>query len=87
MKEMKKFFTALGIPFLPSQGNFLLINTRQGFGMSGPEVFEACLRLGVIFRPVANYGLPDWLRVTVGTSVQNRVAQKAFLSLKKHKSR
>jgi histidinol-phosphate aminotransferase len=87
LKTMKKFFTDLEIPFLPSQGNFLLINTRQGFGMSGPEVFEACLRLGVIFRPVANYGLPDWLRVTVGTSTQNRVAQKAFLSLKKHKNR
>ncbi len=87
LKSMKKFFTDLGIPFLPSQGNFLLINTRQGFGMSGPEVFEACLRLGVIFRPVANYGLPDWLRVTVGTPAQNRIAQKAFLSLKKHKNR
>ncbi len=83
MRVMKDFFTRMGVPFLPSQGNFLLINTRQGFGMSGPEVFEACLRLGVIFRPVANYGLPDWLRVTIGTPSQNRVAQRAFSSLKK----
>jgi histidinol-phosphate aminotransferase len=41
--------------------------------------------MGVIFRPVANYGMPDWLRVTVGTEVQNRIAIKAFGVLKKSK--
>jgi histidinol-phosphate aminotransferase len=87
MKTMKGFFDDEGIPYLPSQGNFLLINTRQGFGLSGPEVFEACLRLGVIFRPVANYGLPDWLRVTIGTEAQNRIAMRALRGLKKRKIR
>jgi histidinol-phosphate aminotransferase len=86
LKKMMKFFDSEKIPYLPSQGNFLLINTRQGFGMSGPEVFEACLRLGVIFRPVANYGMPDWLRVTIGTESQNRIAARAFVQLKKKKN-
>ncbi len=83
MKFMRKAFDELKIPYLPSQGNFLLINARLGFGMSGMEVFNECLKLGVIFRPVANYGMPDWLRVTIGTEAQNKVALKAFKTILK----
>ena len=82
LKFMKKSFDQMGIPYLPSQGNFLLINTRQGFGLSGLEVFQECLKLGVIFRPVHNYGMPDWLRVTIGTEKQNKIALKAFQKIK-----
>jgi histidinol-phosphate aminotransferase len=85
LKVMKAAYQELKIPFLPTQGNFYLINTRQGLGMSGPEVFEACLRMGLILRPVANYGMPDWVRVTVGTEAQNRVAIRALKALKKNK--
>jgi histidinol-phosphate aminotransferase len=85
MKKMMAAYRKLGIPFLPSQGNFLLINTRQGLGLSGPEVFEACLRMGVILRPVANYGMPDWVRVTIGTEAQNRIAIASVSKLKKNK--
>lgn len=82
LKYMAKVYEKLSLPFLPSQGNFYLINARQGFGLSGLEAFEACLRKGMIFRPVANYGMPDWLRVTVGTAAQNKVAEKVLKSLK-----
>jgi len=82
MKEMKKAYDKLDIPYLPSQGNFFLINTRHAFGLSGAEVFELSLRKGLIFRPVVNYGMPDWLRVTVGTSAQNKLAIKHFTALK-----
>jgi histidinol-phosphate aminotransferase len=41
--------------------------------------------MGVILRPVANYGMPDWVRVTIGTDVQNRLAIGAFTKLKKNK--
>jgi len=85
MKFMKKAFDGLKVPYLPSQGNFLLINTRQGFGMDGMNVFNECLKMGVIFRPVANYGMPDWLRVTIGTSAQNAIALKAFQKLARKK--
>jgi histidinol-phosphate aminotransferase len=80
---MMKAFDKMKVPYLPSQGNFLLINTRQGFGAAGMDVFNECLKLGVIFRPVANYGMPDWLRVTIGTPAQNQVALKAFQKLSK----
>jgi histidinol-phosphate aminotransferase len=85
MKAMKKFYEGVGVPFLPSQGNFYLLNSRLGFGMSGPELFEQCLRMGLILRPVANYGMPDWIRVTIGTEPQNRVATRVFEALKKLK--
>jgi histidinol-phosphate aminotransferase len=87
MKLMRRAYAHLKIPFLPSQGNFLLINTRQGMGMAGQEVFDQSLKQGLIFRPVGNYGLPDWLRVTIGTAEQNNAAIKCFetfLGKKKH---
>ena len=37
----------------------------------GPERYEALLQLGIIVRPVANYGMPDHLRVTVGRADEN----------------
>ncbi len=72
-----------GIPFMPTQGNFLLINTQAGFGKSGNEVFELCLKSGVIFRPVGNYGMPDWLRVSVGTPAENERAIEVLKALRK----
>jgi histidinol-phosphate aminotransferase len=87
MKLMSKAYDQLGIPYLPSQGNFFLINTQKAFGMSGLEVFEECLKRGLIFRPVANYGMPEWLRVTIGTPVQNRAAISVFKALKKLKGK
>lgn len=83
MRTMMKAYDRLKIPYLPSQGNFLLINTREGFGMSGTEVFMESLKRGLIFRPIANYGMPDWLRVTIGTPVQNRAAIRVFEEIQK----
>jgi histidinol-phosphate aminotransferase len=58
---------SLGTRTLPSAGNFLLMH-------AGPEAlnrFDALLRAGVIVRPVVNYQLPEYLRVTLGTVEQN----------------
>lgn len=73
-RELKR----LGLPFWPSQGNFVLVDTGRGFGKSGGEVFQECLRLGVIFRPVTNYGLLHALRISFGTVEENRMALKAL---------
>jgi histidinol-phosphate aminotransferase len=35
------------------------------------RVYRALLERGVIVRPVANYGLPEWLRITVGIPAEN----------------
>lgn len=53
----------LGISWTPSQTNFLLVHTPH----EGKAVFDAMLRHGVIVRPMAGYGLPNHLRVTIGT--------------------
>jgi len=57
---------ALGLEYVPSVANFLLIRVGEG-----RRVFDALQRKGVIVRPVGSYGLPDWVRVTVGSAEQN----------------
>jgi histidinol-phosphate aminotransferase len=59
-------FRKLGLEFVPGQGNFLLVKVGDG-----TAVFDRLQRQGVITRPVKGYGLPEWLRVTVGTPAQN----------------
>ncbi|MHB1516162.1 MAG: histidinol-phosphate transaminase [Acidiferrobacteraceae bacterium] len=56
----------LGYPVLPSAANFLTFGIRRA-----AEAYQALLREGVIVRPIANYGMPDHLRVTVGTPEEN----------------
>lgn len=60
---------------LPAFGNFITFRIENA-----KCVFEALLKQGVIVRPIAGYGLPDYLRVTVGTEAQNR----RFLSALDH---
>lgn len=61
LERLAPGLAALGLETLPSRANFVLVRV-------GPaaRVFEELLARGVIVRPVANYGLPQWLRVTVG---------------------
>jgi len=56
-----------GTRVLPSAGNFLLVHA----GANATQKFEALLRRGIIVRPVGGYGLPEHLRVTMGTREQN----------------
>jgi histidinol-phosphate aminotransferase len=58
---------SLGMRCLPSAGNFLLMHA----GPDAHKRFEALLRAGIIVRPVGNYQLPEYLRVTLGTVEQN----------------
>lgn len=60
--ELKK----RGIVFIPPFGNFVTFKIANA-----KAVFENLLKQGVIVRPIAGYGLPDWLRVSVGTAGQN----------------
>ena len=56
-----------GLDFIPSVGNFITFDVRQ----PPAPVYERLLQQGVIVRPVANYGLPTHLRVTIGTRGEN----------------
>lgn len=67
MQQLRAGFEKLGLTVIPSAANFLL----AGFDRPGAELNEALLRRGVIVRPVANYGLDNYLRITIGTAAQN----------------
>ncbi len=59
-------FDAMGIEYIPSQGNFLLAKVGQG-----KKLFADALAKGVIMRAMDGYGLPEFIRITVGTEQEN----------------
>lgn len=61
-------FERLGLPYVESQANFILFDV----GRPAAAVFDALLRRGILIRPCGSFGLPTHLRVTVGTSAENR---------------
>lgn len=62
----EKGFRELGLEYLPSAGNFILVKVGQG-----QKVFEALQKLGVITRPMGGYQLPEWIRISIGTQQEN----------------
>jgi histidinol-phosphate aminotransferase len=71
MKQLEEGARALKLELIPSHGNFLTIRVAQG-GKSAAEIYKRLLRRSVIVRPIAGYGLPEHLRVTVGTAAENQ---------------
>jgi histidinol-phosphate aminotransferase len=65
-------FKALGLQYVPSFGNFVLVKVGEDDG-AGARVNLALLKQGVIVRPVGNYGLPQWLRISIGLPEENAV--------------
>ena len=73
MAQLTEAFDRLSLEYIPSVGNFVCVKV----GDSG-TVYESLLRKGVIVRPVANYQMPEYLRITVGTVQENEVFIKAL---------
>ncbi len=67
IERLRAGLARLGIDAPPSAGNFVLADLRRAAG----PVDHALLREGVIVRPLANYGLPNHLRISTGTAEQN----------------
>ena len=67
MHQLQEGFRELGLSWIPSRGNFIALD----LGQVAAPVYQALLREGVIVRPVANYGMPNHLRVTIGLPVEN----------------
>lgn len=67
MQQLVDGFGRLRLPHIPSVGNFVCVDV----GRPAAPLYEALLRQGVIVRPVANYGMPNHLRVTVGLADEN----------------
>jgi histidinol-phosphate aminotransferase len=66
LKQLEAGFERLGLEYIKSYGNFVTV--RVG---AAARVYDALLREGVIVRPIAGYGMPEHLRVTVGLPEQN----------------
>jgi histidinol-phosphate aminotransferase len=66
MAQLANGLAKLGRRMLPSHGNFVIVHVGDA-----ARVYRALLEAGVIVRPVANYGLPEWLRVTIGLPAEN----------------
>jgi histidinol-phosphate aminotransferase len=66
MKQLEEGARKLKLEFIPSHGNFITIKVGKG-----AEIYKRLLRRSVIVRPIAGYGLPEHLRVTVGTAGEN----------------
>lgn len=69
MAQFTEGFRRLGLDWIPSAGNFVAVRVdEQGDAM---PLFQALLKKGVIVRPVANYGMPEYLRISIGLPHQN----------------
>lgn len=66
-RQLSAGFAELRLAVIPSAGNFFLVE----FGRTAAAVFQGLLHEGVIVRPVGNYGLDGFLRITIGTAAQN----------------
>ncbi|MFT6466762.1 histidinol-phosphate transaminase [Halopseudomonas sp.] len=68
MAQLEAGFTSLGLTWIFSRGNFIAVD----LGREAAPVFQGLLRQGVIVRPVANYGMPNHLRVSIGLPEENQ---------------
>lgn len=64
----------LGLSFLPTQANFIAIHVRT----DAAGLFRQMMALGVTIRPLASFGLPDWIRVTIGKPEHNELFLRAL---------
>ena len=67
MVQLEAGLRELGLSWIPSKGNFIAVD----FGRDTAAINQALLRAGVIVRPVAGYGMPNFLRVSIGLPAEN----------------
>ncbi|MBS0307976.1 MAG: histidinol-phosphate transaminase [Proteobacteria bacterium] len=69
-RQLTQAFDAMDLEYVPSYGNFVLVRVGSDEG-AGARVNLALLKQGIIVRPVGNYGLPQWLRISIGLPEEN----------------
>ena len=67
-------FDDMGLRYVETEGNFIMLHLEQ----SGADIADALLKEGVIVRPIAGYGYPNAVRVTIGTQEENKRFIKAL---------
>jgi histidinol-phosphate aminotransferase len=66
MAQLTAGFVELGLDWIPSAGNFVTFKVGNGAAVN-----QALLKQGVIVRPIGAYGMPEWLRVSIGLESEN----------------
>lgn len=74
MARYEAFFQEQGLKYIPSRANFITLDLQREAG----PVYEALLREGVIVRPIAGYGLPTCLRISIGLEHENQRCLEAL---------
>jgi histidinol-phosphate aminotransferase len=64
---LQKQFAEMQIPFVPAAANFIMVKVGDGCA-----VFQKLLQRKIIVRPLKGYGLPQWVRISVGTMEENQ---------------
>ncbi|MDH2923888.1 histidinol-phosphate aminotransferase [Nicoletella semolina] len=77
MARYETFCQAQGLEYIPSKGNFITID----FKCPATPIYDALLREGVIVRPIAGYGMPNHLRVSIGLPEENDRFFKALIKV------
>ena len=75
MRQITAGLCGLGLEYIPSYGNFVSFRIADA-----AQVYRRLLESGVIVRPIANYAMPDYLRVSIGLETEN---EKFLTALKK----
>jgi histidinol-phosphate aminotransferase len=76
LKLYAKTFRKMGLEFLPSGANFILVKVGDGL-----RVFSELQKVGVIVRPMGGYQLPEWIRISVGTPAENQRCLKSLAAV------
>lgn len=77
LQRYEAFCQQYGLDYIPSKGNFITIDFKQ----PAASIYEALLREGVIVRPIAGYGMPNHLRISVGLPEENERLFKALVKV------
>jgi histidinol-phosphate aminotransferase len=80
MEQLKIAFRDLGLKWIDSVGNFISVD----LGREAASINTALLYQGVIVRPVANYEMPNHLRISIGTEAENTFFIKALNKVLSH---
>ncbi|WP_166369698.1 histidinol-phosphate transaminase [Psychromonas sp. SA13A] len=84
MQDLCAFFDEKNLAYIPSMGNFITVNVasfadkKMADKKTGDQVYQALLEEGVIVRPITGYGLPNHLRISIGTEAENQRFKQAL---------
>jgi len=65
---LQKRFADLQLQFVPGAANFVMVNVGDACAL-----FQKLLQRKIIVRPLKSYGLPEWVRISVGTMAENKM--------------